>query len=154
MYCIDCDIYTFHLPCPCAGVAVIDRGRVLLVQRGNPPNKGKWATPGGVVEHGESPRKAAARELKEETGVSASSSSLVLASTVSSTETSSDVSFNTTSLRVTFVVPSAATTGEPNSGPEVEDVRYWEIDEIEDSREAITSSEKTRIRQSIRVVNE
>lgn len=38
-------------------------GRVLLVK---PTYKPRWDLPGGVVEAGESPRQAAAREIKEE----------------------------------------------------------------------------------------
>lgn len=42
----------------------------LLIQRGNPPNAGKWSFPGGKLEWGETTIQGAQRELAEETSFS------------------------------------------------------------------------------------
>jgi 8-oxo-dGTP diphosphatase len=52
------------------GAVIVDDDRVLLVKRGHAPLLGKWSIPGGVLEVGETVREAAAREAKEETGLS------------------------------------------------------------------------------------
>jgi 8-oxo-dGTP diphosphatase len=55
-----------------AVLAVVLRGdRVLIVQRKQQPNAGRWGFPGGVLELGETVFDGAMRELLEETGVTA-----------------------------------------------------------------------------------
>ncbi len=58
---------------PLVGVsaAIVDRGKVLLVQRGNAPLQGMWSFPGGLIKAGEKLIDAARRELLEETGITA-----------------------------------------------------------------------------------
>jgi mutator protein MutT len=54
-----------------ASIAVFKDRKVLLVKRGRAPFAGLWSLPGGKIESGETPRQAACRELKEETGIEA-----------------------------------------------------------------------------------
>jgi 8-oxo-dGTP diphosphatase len=46
-----------------------DRGRVLLVERAQPPGAGLWTVPGGKLEGAETLAQAVAREVREETGL-------------------------------------------------------------------------------------
>lgn len=61
-------IYPVH-PVPSVGAVVFKEGRVLLVQRAQPPARGQWAIPGGRIGLGETLRQAAEREVLEETGI-------------------------------------------------------------------------------------
>ena len=51
------------------GAIIIEDNSVVLVKRGHAPLQGKWSIPGGVLEIGETLRKAVVREVLEETGL-------------------------------------------------------------------------------------
>jgi len=56
-------------PIVTVGLIVRSGERVLIVQRGKEPNKGRWSIPGGAVEAGEPLRQAGEREVMEECGI-------------------------------------------------------------------------------------
>ncbi len=58
-----------RVPIACVDVAVVHRGAVLLVKRGDPPARGQWWVPGGRVLKGEMMRETAARKAREEVGL-------------------------------------------------------------------------------------
>lgn len=64
-------------PLPGVLCAVVSNRQLLLIQRANEPDKGKWGLPGGMVEAGETLAQAAIRELFEETSLIASGGEVI-----------------------------------------------------------------------------
>jgi 8-oxo-dGTP diphosphatase len=73
MRCGACGFVHWRNPGVGAAVAVFDEhNRILLIRRGpGMTREGFWAIPAGFVTYGEEIREAAARELEEETGLTA-----------------------------------------------------------------------------------
>ncbi|MFF2620069.1 NUDIX domain-containing protein [Kitasatospora sp. NPDC058046] len=72
-------------PLPIVDVHVVLRtpdGKILLSQRGGPYGYGQWHAPSGKLDPGEKPAHGAARELREETGITTDPARLRLAYTV------------------------------------------------------------------------
>jgi 8-oxo-dGTP diphosphatase len=67
--CPSCGRVHFVDPKVAVGVVIEDAGRLLLIKRGNDPERGKWSVPAGFVDGGEDPARAAEREALEETGL-------------------------------------------------------------------------------------
>jgi len=108
--------------------ACVWRGdRVLIVQRGKPPFSGIWSLPGGQVEPGETVKAAAARELFEETGVTAELTHLVDIVDAIRRDPAGAVSFH-------YAIACFAGTwqaGEPRAGDDALNARWAELSEID-----------------------
>jgi ADP-ribose pyrophosphatase YjhB (NUDIX family) len=106
-------------PVACAGAIVHDgAGRLLLIRRGRPPGVGTWSLPGGRLEPGETAAAAAAREVREETGL------LVEVGEVLITAVIADGAY--------YVQDFAARVvgGELCAGDDASDVRWVDADEL------------------------
>lgn len=67
--CDSCGRVIFYDPKLAAATVVESGGRVLFVRRLTQPGYGLWSLPGGYVDRGEVVEQAAAREVREETGL-------------------------------------------------------------------------------------
>ena len=104
---------------------------LLLVKRGREPAKGQWAFPGGKVEAGETLEQAALRELREETGISASG---LVPLTEYVFGTAPGVVYQL------HVLAGLAGPEAPVAGDDAADARFLTLDEIE----RIGATESTR----------
>jgi ADP-ribose pyrophosphatase YjhB (NUDIX family) len=68
-WCAACNRFVFGRFSVGVGGFLAHRGRVLLVQRGRDPGRGRWTFPGGFLEEDEAPDDGLVREVYEETGL-------------------------------------------------------------------------------------
>ncbi len=117
-------MYTYEYPRPAVTADMVlfnlDRSQVLLIRRGNEPFKDCWAFPGGFfdmsdldIEH------TAARELKEETGLTGIPLRMVY---VASRE-GRDPRGRTVSVVFTALIDPATVT--PQGGDDAAETRWW-----------------------------
>lgn len=133
-HCEACDEFVFHNPTPAARVAVLDGDAVLLV-RADTDEVRLWGTPGGMVEPGEDPDEAGARELAEETGLAVDPDDLVLF------DARTFVKFEAVDkLSLSFAVDVADTAGNLVVGDEPRDARFWTVDELSRCEERLLTS--------------
>ena len=122
LFCVRCNEPIYENPLPATCIVLVDGGgRLLLVKRSVEPKIGRWCLPGGFIESGESPEKAALRELKEETGLIGRIGSLLGVMT-------SPSSYYGSILMVGYLVEKY--TGNPVAGDDAQDVAFFEQDRL------------------------
>lgn len=128
--CPDCERGVFHSPAVAAGVAVVDSSwndpRVLLGERGVPPAEGRFSTPAGHVDFGESPREAAVRELEEEAGLRVDSDDLRLlgARDLEPVVPEPGLTDQKQVISIDYGIALGATDGEPTASDDLAGVRW------------------------------
>ncbi len=123
-FCPRCGFIDYRNPLPVALAIAVKDGKVLLIKRGLPPRKGMWASPSGFIEIGETAEEACLRELKEETGISGEIVKLAAVIRREDKEVYGDM------LIVAFLVKAGDEKLDP--GTEVEDARFFSIDQLPD----------------------
>ena len=108
-------------PVECAGAIVRDEaGRLLLVRRGRPPGQGLWSVPGGRIEPGETAEAAAAREVREETGLEVAVGAVLITAVIA------DGTYRVRDFDARVV------GGELLAGDDASEVRWVSDDELDD----------------------
>lgn len=120
--CPECGYVYFTDPKVGVGVFVVDDGKVLLVRRRVPPEKGKWSIPAGFLDSGENPQETAVREAREETNLIVEIEELV------------DVYFNPASggpgASIFILYRARLLGGELCAGDDADDAAFFGLDEL------------------------
>lgn len=116
--CLRCGHIAYTDPKIAAGVLVGRGGRLLLVRRNHEPALGRWSFPSGYVDAGEIIEDAAAREVREETGLEVRLTRLLGV-------------YSSAGEQVVFIAYAGeAPDGEARAGEEASEVRWFEPAEI------------------------
>ena len=107
-------------------VAVWRDKKVLLARRARPPFTAIWSFPGGIVETGERLEEAAAREVREETGLDVEITGAIDRAEVIRRDDAGKVERH----YVIIVFAGRYTGGEPVAGDDAEAVRWFDMDEV------------------------
>ena len=91
-----------------AGVLLVRDGRVLFIERGREPSRGKLGLPGGFLDPGESAEAAAVREVSEEVGLTLDTGALDYVATVPNLYPFDGVTYHTLDVYFAAAMPADA----------------------------------------------
>jgi 8-oxo-dGTP diphosphatase len=121
--CPGCEWVHFQDPKVAAAALVLIGGRILLVQRDNPPQRGLWSLPAGFVDAGEDPARAVERECLEEAGIQVEAEELL--ELLSGQEHSRGAD-------ILLVYRARVVGGELHPGDDARDARFFPHSELPD----------------------
>jgi ADP-ribose pyrophosphatase YjhB (NUDIX family) len=126
-FCPSCGEVIWRNTIPWAGVSLVsDEGAIVMIKRGNKPDRGRWSIPAGFLELGEHPRKAAVRELEEESGLVIQPEQLSIAECVPNTHPDGTETFG-----VVYAGKLRECTGEMAASDDADDIRVAEPSKLE-----------------------
>lgn len=120
--------YTYDYPRPAVTTDCVIFGydgkglKVLLVERGIEPFKGRWAFPGGFMNMGETVMECARRELREETGLENAF--------IEELATFSDVDRDPRGRVISIAHYALVKISEVKGGDDAADARWFDIDDV------------------------
>jgi ADP-ribose pyrophosphatase YjhB (NUDIX family) len=101
--------------------------KILLIQRGHEPAKGKWRLPGGGQDTGETIMQTAVREAREETGLDVTPLGIITAHDSITRDARGQVEYHYTLVDVV----AESRDGVAKAGDDAVDVRWVTVDEID-----------------------
>lgn len=134
-------------PIPAVAAVVIRDDRVLLVCRGQQPNKGYWGFPGGKIEVGETIKEAAIRELNEETGITAQAEHILTAFDVIIRDDMHQTCYHY------ILIPVLCThlDGTASAASDAAEARWFRLDELDENTPNLIASVLNTIKEAQRL---